>query len=150
MTVEGVAAGLRSHHDYSRRVSLKLAEIFLDRRTRCAICGIPLYWLRLMKVWPHGGERQNRRMTADHIDPNGPSTFANTRPLCASCNWKRGHALYSDEEVLGYMRWWYTRNFAPRFLWWLNTSPGQGGTLHRTAHTEARDRRLDGTSSDGG
>jgi len=88
----------------------------------------------------------NRRMTADHIQPNGPSTLANTRPLCSSCNWKRGHAQFTDVEVLRYMTWWYTTNYAPRFLWWLNTSPGEGGRLHRTAGTESTDRRLDGNS----
>ncbi len=84
----------------------------------------------------------NRRMQPDHIDPNGPSTWANTRPLCCSCNTIRGKAEYTDVEVLHKMRWWYEQHFAPRFLWWLNTTPGEGGTLNRSKGTAARDRRL--------
>jgi hypothetical protein len=147
MTRMGVANTLRSSWDYSRQVSLILAETLLDRRTRCTICGIPLYWLRLMKFWPYGGARNNYRLTVDHIEPNGSSTLENTRPLCYSCNARRGHAERTDKEVLRWMRTWYERNFAPRFLWWLNTSPGVGGTLNRNKYTERRDRRLYGEES---
>lgn len=146
-TVTGVARYFRAEYDFSWSEARKLAIMLLDRRTRCGICGVPLYWLRLMRFWPFGEERCNRRLTVDHIDPNGPSTLTNARPLCYSCNSYRGHAEQTDEEVLRWMRDWYQRYFTPRHLWWMNISPGQGGQLYRNKYTERRDRRLNAKSA---
>lgn len=131
---------------YKRVTSIKLAQLLTRDDTRCSICGIPKYWLHLMPFWKCGSEKTNRRLTVDHINANGPSTLKNSRPLCFSCNTLRGHQEKTDEQVLNTMRAWYLQYFTSRFLFWLNTSPGHGGRLHRNAYTEARDRRLHGES----
>lgn len=142
--IGGVAAGLRAHYGYRRLVSIKLAGLVLNENSRCAICGIPVYQLRQMPFWRNGGRLGNRRLTVDHCNPNGPSTLYNSRIVCYSCNWLRGRAELTDMQVLRRMRSWYLEHFTSRFLFWLNTTPGHGGRLHRNKYTEARDRRLHG------
>lgn len=62
--------------------------------------------------------------------------------MCYACNSLRGASRLSDEEVLVEVRskWrWFTN---PRFLWWLNESPGVGGRLHRSEACAKRDAQF--------
>lgn len=57
----------------------------LHNATHCENCGCEISDLL--------GPNHPQKATADHIDPlsrGGPSTVANLRPLCRTCNLKRG------------------------------------------------------------
>lgn len=128
---KGVARALRAKHGYNESDSIALARLVLHPYTRCAICGLPqrilLYYFR--RGWPfiRGDARMNRRLTVDHIDPWGPSTFSNTRILCFPCNNLRGPAIRTDASVLAESTRLWQRALNLKQLWWLNTSPGEGG-----------------------
>lgn len=143
-------AGLirRFKYRYNAKYSsaARLAKMVLDDYCRCSICGIPNWLIKQLHQrggpFPHVGQRLHRntwaRMHVDHIEPGGPSTKGNTRPLCPACNIYRGAARRSDTVVLARVRWWWRDKKALRFLWWLNTSPGKGGRLHRSKATHKR------------
>lgn len=128
---KGVARSLRAKYGYSPSDSNTLAKLLLHPYTRCSICGVPqrilLYFLRKGGPFIRGDSRVNRRLTVDHIDPWGPSTLTNSRPLCYPCNNLRGPAINSDDHVLREVArlWQFRLNL--KQLWWLNTSPGIGG-----------------------
>lgn len=48
----------------------------------------------------------------------------------------------TDEEVLVEVRYKWRQFSGLRFLWWLNTSPGVGGRLHRSISCEKRDAQF--------
>lgn len=111
------------------------APILLDDTTRCDICGIPRYVLAKYQKdgpWPRFmGKRTNgRRLHLDHITPG--VNDGNYRALCPACNSKRGDAVYTDEEVLAWIRSRWEFILPLRFLWWLNKTPGVGGRLWRS------------------
>lgn len=115
-----------------------------DPGARCAICGIPNYLITVYREggWPwflgrRHGAGSKPRLTLDHVVPG--CNEGGFRLLCHACNSLRGESRLSDEEVLREVRskWeWYS---GLRFLWWLNTSPGIGGRLHRSATCASRD-----------
>jgi 5-methylcytosine-specific restriction endonuclease McrA len=139
-----VASHLKWNHSYIHDDAMVLARLLLNKNTRCAICGMPNKFLKLFRPYPYGKEIGNRHLTVDHIDPKGPSTLENSRPLCFSCNAYKSH-WKTDEQVFRWMRgYWDNRKIAPRYLFWLNTEPGIGGRLNRSKYTENRDKQLEG------
>lgn len=106
---------------------------------------MPGWWLRILKtrgIYIRGDERVNRRLVPDHITPGRDNCLDNVRILCYACNDIRGAAILSDQEVLEKVRWWLRENFALKFLWWLNTEPGKGGTLFRNRFMERKAIKL--------
>lgn len=147
-----VARLLRSNRGLSREESEQWAAILMNPGSRCAICGLPNYLIKVYceRGWPfflgkRFGRGSHPRLTLDHIVPADNS--GGFRPLCFACNSMRGAAQFSDEEVLTEVRskWqWFT---APRFLYWLNSTPGVGGRLHRSVRCQKRDAEYaDGAS----
>lgn len=134
----GAANRLRHDRGLSYKASYRWARVLTNQDTRCSICGVPLYWLRQQNQWKCGGEKCNRRMTIDHIEPSSPK--GGYRALCFSCNRTRGANYMSDTEVLTIMRRWYRQRWNARFLFWLNTEPGKGGTLHRNERVNGKDQ----------
>lgn len=143
----GLCRRFRARYNAKTQSARRLARMVMDDHCRCAICGIP-NWL-IQKIYqkggpfPHIGVRMHKntwaRMHVDHIIPGGVSTKENTRPLCPACNIYRGAGRRSDEAVLGRIRWWWRENKPLRFLWWLNTTPGEGGRKHRSKSTFKRE-----------
>jgi hypothetical protein len=139
----------RARYNANHSAAARLARLVMEDHCRCAICGIPNWLIRQMHQrggpYPAVGGRMHRnvwfRMHVDHIVPGGPTNKKNTRLLCPACNIYRGAGLRSDEAVLGRIRWWWRENRPLRFLWWLNTTPGSGGRLHRSKHTHRRAER---------
>jgi hypothetical protein len=139
-----ISEHLRSRHALTRDLSEHWAAILMNPGTRCAICGLPNYVIKTYRErgWPFFlGKRHGRgsapRLTLDHIVPGCNS--GGFRPLCKLCNTLRGANRLTDQEVLIEVRskWqWFT---GPRFLWWLCTSPGVGGRLHRSERCTKRD-----------
>jgi len=121
--------------------------ILFHPNTRCAICGLPNKMISAYRRrgWPwflgrREGAGSHPRLTLDHINPGRNAD--GFRPLCIECNRTRRAAQYTDEEVLLVVRdkWlWFS---TPRFLWWLNTSPGVGGRLHRSERCAKRDSKF--------
>ncbi len=126
-SLKGKARWLRKDHGYGDDDALHLAAILLDPYTRCTICGVPRRWLRSFHHRGYKGLHW-RGLSVDHIRAGGPSTLANTRILCRTCNSIRGAEYHTDIEVLLKTRNWYEyRGFSARDLWWLHTSPGKDG-----------------------
>lgn len=73
----------------------------------------------------------------DHIVPG--CNEGGFRLLCHACNSLRGAARLSDEEVLLDVRDKWRWFIGLRYLWWLNTSPGVGGRLHRNDYCDRRE-----------
>lgn len=142
-SVKGIARQLRSNHGYNQEESFLLAKRLTDDYCRCYICGIPVWWLKVHKGYYPGKlkeEKMRRRLTVDHIDPNGTSILSNSRPLCAECNNLKGANRLSDEEVLEKMKYWW-RNYSGvplRFLFWLN----EDGTLFRNKFMDRKERKF--------
>ena len=143
-TIPKAAEHLRHDHGMTKELSEHWAAILLNPGSRCAICGLPNYVIKTYRErgWPffrgrRFGAGSKSRLTLDHIVPgNNEGGF---RPLCAACNSMRGAAQFTDEEVLTEVRskWqWFT---TPRFLYWLNSTPGVGGRLHRSVRCQKRD-----------
>jgi len=109
------------------------------------ICGIPNFLIRTYNEsgpWPYFfGKRYGsgvaKRLTLDHIVPG--CNEGGFRPLCSLCNSKRGAAQYTDAEVLRWVSKRWKEFISLRYLWWLNTSPGEGGRLHRSEACTKRD-----------
>src|ERR1051325_3699273 len=144
---KGVARNLRSEHGMERDESLYWASVLLHPDSRCAICGLPNRMLKLYvqrgASWFLGrasGAGSHAHLTLDHISPG--RLEGGFRPLCNACNSTRGANQLTDEEVLEIIRgkWFWTIGL--RFLWWLNTTPGQGGRLHRSKRCATRDVRF--------
>ena len=147
-----IRRSIRCHHGLTKELSEHWATILINPGTRCAICGLPNYLIKTYRErgWPfflgkRFGRGSHPRLTLDHVVPgNNDGGF---RPLCHACNRMRGAAQFTDEEVLTEVqsKWrWFT---GPRFLWWLNTSPGVGGRLHRSERCQKRDAQYaDGAS----
>lgn len=134
-SAQGIARKMRGHHGYPPEEALAVAKMLLDDETRCSICGMPNWLIKLnhKKGGPFflGTRNQNARMHPDRIDTTQPHTRANTRPCCPTCNMKRGAERHTDVEVLRWISRRWQDIFSPRFLWWLNTTPGQGGRARR-------------------
>jgi hypothetical protein len=146
-SVRGVALRLRVLHGYSRADSQALATLLCADETRCAVCGLPVWWMRLRRgLWPKSmrAARFRQRMTVDHIVPGGPSTIENSRPCCAACNSLKGANLRTDVQVLGIVRrWWRNQSgLSLARLYWLNETPGEGGRLYRSECVERQMERL--------
>lgn len=141
-SVLGVARQLRSNHGYDRDSSVIIARKCLCDYQRCEICGLPQYWNRTQKFYYFDKERVNRRLVPDHIIAGGPSDLSNTRILCHSCNSLRGPAWKPDDIVLDYIKEWYEKHYPLRVLWWLNKTPGCGGTLFRNIYMERKAIKL--------
>ena len=141
----GVARRLRFDHGYSLIDSIHLSKQLTDKNECCSICGIVVWWMLLWTgPWPNGGgQRHHLRLQPDHIDPSGSSILSNTRIVCHDCNSFRGAKLRTDEQVLKKVRAFWRWVIPVRFLWWLHTTPGKGGRLHRNWATAARDQRLE-------
>jgi hypothetical protein len=143
-SIMGVARFLRGNHHLDKPTSIKWATILCNDDTRCEICGIPCRILVKQGFWLFGGERMNRRLTLDHLTPGDNS--GGLRPLCFSCNKLRGHAQFTDGEVLRRIRKWYRETRALRFLWWLNSRVVDGvcvgGREHRNKFMEKKILRL--------
>lgn len=115
--------------------------------SRCAICGLPTYLITVYRDggWPwflgrRYGAGSHPRLTLDHVVPG--CNEGGFRLLCFACNSLRGANQLTDEEVLVNVRdkWrWFS---GLRFLWWLNTSPGVGGRLHRSVRCQKRDAQF--------
>lgn len=132
-SVRAVAAALRHDHGFNCG-AIEWARILLADDTRCAICGTPNWKLRKQGFWRVGGERVNRHLSLDHMEPGVNN--GNYRALCLSCNRLRGAAVLTDAEVLMKMRSWYRAIFTLRGLYWLNTHVDEngvcvGGKLYR-------------------
>ena len=148
----GIARNLRCEHGINKEESLQWALAMLDPGSRCSICGLPNYLIRVYRErgWPwflgkRLGAGSHPRLTLDHVIPGILS--GGLRLLCSACNAARGACRLTDEEVLNEVqgKWrWFT---GPRFLWWLHTSPGVGGRLHRSERCLKRDAKFaDGAS----
>jgi hypothetical protein len=144
----GIAARLRHEHGYDPAAADDLANRLCDPGQRCAICGVPNWFVRVNHdsggPFLMGNRRMNRRLTVDHVIPGGPSTLANTRILCFACNQRRGAARMSDTEVLRWVSRQLGLRFPRRLLFWLNTTPGAGGRLHRNVYVVRREEDLNG------
>jgi len=148
----GVACYLRARTAMTKELSERWAAILLNQGSRCAICGLPNYVIKTYRErgWPfflgkRFGPGSHPRLTLDHVVPG--DNDGGFRPLCFACNSMRGAAQYSDEEVLTEVRskWqWFT---TPRFLYWLNSTPGVGGRLHRSVRCQKRDAQYAGGAS---
>src|SRR5262245_57899778 len=79
--------------------------ILTHNNTRCDICGIPLWKLKSMIYFKHGGLKCNGRLSLDHTTPGVNDD--RYRPLCYSCNCARGSNDFTDAEVLDKMIYWY-------------------------------------------
>jgi hypothetical protein len=122
----------------------------MDEETRCAICGIPNYVLRKYQrdgPWFKflGPRKSGRRLQLDHITPG--VNDGQYRPLCPGCNAKRGAAVFSDEDVLLWVRDMWRFILPLRFLWWLNSTPGKGGRTWRSDRVARRYAKLVGMHS---
>lgn len=117
----------------------------MDSSTRCTICGLPTYLLRVHQdrgpwyYWFLGSREAGWRLELDHIVP-GDKT-GGFRPLCHGCNHYRGACRHTDDECLREATYQWQRVRYTRFLWWLNTSPGIGGRLHRSEASAKRVKR---------
>lgn len=147
-SVLGLTRRMVHRHGFSREDAKVLATAVADDMSRCAICGVPNWVVR--SLWRRGGpfppvntqhRNNNARLHVDHITPGGDSTLDNARLLCPGCNYKRGAAANTDVQVLDFMRWWWQEKFPRRLLWWLNTSPGEGGRLRRSQFCADREQR---------
>ncbi len=116
---KGIARRLRDRYNLSQDESEFWSVVLTHDDSRCSICGIPRHKVRRMGCHKYGGERMNRNLTLDHINPG--MNDGNYRPLCASCNAIRGAAKFTDAEVLTEMRGWYRALFSLRRLYWLHT-----------------------------
>jgi len=142
---KGLSCRLRCIHGLSREQSETWAAILLNPGTRCAICGVPNYIVKVLREkgpWPkffgrRHGAGSKPRLTLDHIQPG--CNEGGFRPLCSGCNSLRGDNQFTDEEVLTQMRDKWAWLLAPRFLYWLNSTPGVGGRLHRSVRCAKRD-----------
>lgn len=103
--------------------------------TRCAICGVPQWLIDILNKdgpWPRWlgqrfGKGCHRRLEAAHIEQGEHAK--GYRVLCHACN-LRDHRM-SDEATLRQVSKLWRDLLNPRFLWWLNETPGEGGRLHR-------------------
>lgn len=144
-STKAVAEGLRSNHGLSHEESRHWAAVLTDPGTRCSICGLPVFLLRVYAEggpWPRFlgaryGRGHTRGLQLDHIVPGDSS--GGLRPLCPACNRRRGAAQRTDAEVLTWVRRQWRRVISLRFLWWLHASPGEGGRLHRSPRCDTRD-----------
>lgn len=145
-SIPGIARQLVSSHNYPKAEALLLAESLIADDVRCEICGIPGWLVKLnySKGGPFfmGTPRTHARFHPDRINTRLPHTFSNTRILCATCNLRRGAERYSDKEVLHWVRDRWLSIFPTRLLWWLNTSPGEGGRPYRSPSCQMRDARF--------
>ena len=135
----GTARALRNHYGLDRETALHWATLMKHDGSRCAICGLPTWLLKVYyeKGWPWFLGKRTKRLSLDHIVPG--SNTGGLRLLCGACNRTRGDARLTDEEVLKVVsdKWnWIT---SPRFLFWLHTTPGEGGRLHRSEATAKRE-----------
>lgn len=141
---KGIARNLRCEHGLDKPTSEHWAGQLLNPGAQCAICGLPTYLITVYRErgWPwflgrRDGPGSHPRLTLDHIVPGDNN--GGLRLLCYVCNALRGACRMTDEDVLVNVRdkWqWFS---GPRFLWWLNTSPGVGGRLHRSIRCAKRD-----------
>lgn len=136
---------LREHHGLSDEEARKWAPILMAEETRCSICGIPNYILRKYNrdgPWFRflGSRKTGRGLQLDHITPH--VNDGNYRPLCSGCNAKRGDAVFTDAEVLVWIRNMWRFILPLRFLWWLNREPGVGGRLFRSDRMSKRHAKL--------
>jgi len=145
-SVPGIARQLASNHGFEKVEAKAIATDLLNPNVRCAICGIPgwLVQLNRRRGGPFfiGSANQNARMHPDRIDTTQPHTVDNTRILCPTCNMRRGAEKFSDEEVLRWVRYRWLAMFSRKMLWWLNTTPGEGGRLYRSPACSKRDARF--------
>lgn len=120
---------------YSLAEATELAPVLLSPDTRCSICGMPNWLIKLnyRKGGPFfaGNRDQHSRVHPDRIDTTQAHTLANTRILCPHCNIKRGAERHTDVEVLRWIRQRWQSIFSPRLLWWLHSEPGKGGRARR-------------------
>lgn len=128
-SVHGVAARLRGKHGLDEPASKYWAAILTNEQTTCAICRVPVWWLRLHKFYKIGGEPRNRRLSLDHITPG--VNDGNYRALCFSCNRTRGVAELTDDEVFMKMCHWYRDHFPSRLLRWLPEVLGVRNSVNR-------------------
>jgi hypothetical protein len=126
---------LMRDHGYPEADALVLAPLLLSEESECALCGMGGWLVKLnyKKGGPfhYGPARSHRRMHPDRRDTRLPHTLSNTRILCPNCNMYRRAELFTDEEVLRWVRERWLSIFPPRLLWWLHTEPGSGGRRHR-------------------
>lgn len=141
VSVRGVTSQLRRRLGYPTPDAEALAPRLVDDETRCEICGMPSWLVKLnyKKGGPFflGNSQHHARLHADRLDTKKPHTMCNSRILCPTCNLKRGAERHTDEEVLRWVRTKWTAIFPPRKLWWLNTSPGCGGRAHRNPNNRS-------------
>lgn len=144
---KGVARNLRSEHGLSRPASEYWTDRLFNSGARCAICGLPNYLIAVYRDrgWPwflgkRFGSGSHPRLTLDHIEPG--KNNGKFRLLCHACNLLRGAQRLTDGEVLLAMRGRWRWFCGLRFLWWLNTSPGVGGRLHRSVQCQKRDAQF--------
>lgn len=139
-TEAGIAAVLRRDHGYPLEDSKILAPLLKDDESRCSICGMPNWLVRLnhKKGGPFflGTPHSNSRMHPDRINTKLPHTYVNTRLLCPTCNHKRGDERHTDAEVLRWVRKRWLSIFPPRLLFWMHDKPGEGGRDHRNPNAK--------------
>lgn len=147
-SVPGVTRSLVAKHNYTREDAAMLAESLIADDVRCEVCGIPGWLVKLnyKKGGPFfiGIPKHHARFHPDRVVTRLPHSFSNTRILCATCNIRRGAERYSDKEVLYWVRDRWLSIFPPRMLWWLNTTPGEGGRPYRSPSCQKRDARYAG------
>ena len=107
-TEKGTAWKLRFARGYPRDDADAIARMLHDENVRCAICGISGPEIKTLsaRLGRHvrGGQRYNRRLTADRIDPSQPHVLGNTRILCFPCNTYRRDNRATDEGILIWAR----------------------------------------------
>lgn len=128
--MRGLAYRWRRTHGLPVEVGLPLAERALDPYSRCECCGVPVRVLRTYAregPWFQwlGNRNHQPRLHLDHVEP--ANNAGPLRLLCGPCNWTRQEAIFTDEEVLAKVAARWREAVNPRFLWWLNDSPGEGG-----------------------
>lgn len=130
-TIGGVRTGLVTRHGMESRFADVMVARLFDPYERCAICGVPnrILTLHASQGYPFiwGRQRVNRRLTIDHVEPNGKTTPDNTRLLCYPCNSRRGANIRTDDSVLRWVTKQWEKVKSKDELWWLNSSPGVGG-----------------------
>lgn len=122
---------LVNNHGIDENTAQMFSCLVFHPDTRCIICGLKESQRMRLSMrgfsWIMG---IGRRLSVDHIIPNGGHGWANLRVLCCFCNSYRGPALFSDHQVLAAAHvHWYSKLGHNYVRSWITTLVFQKGGL---------------------